>query len=628
MRALEKDRSRRYPTADALAEDLQRYLDDEPVEACPPSTRYRLVKFVRRHRGAVIAVALIVLALLAGMVATVVMLQRARHAEHTARAEADRAETLLEFTQGVLARANPYGIEPEYTLRQVLDDFDRDLSVELGAHDDLEGALRATIGRAYLALGLHDRAENNLARALDITEEADGEADIDELVERLAAFGQLQAARGAHDDALATFDRALELEELGSDRTSQTVELLTHRAIAQQRAGDTDGAVATAERALERADDEAMADALNTLGLTQWHASRYAEAEANLERSHELLVTRFGADHPRTIATLSHLGQIVTDSGDPARGEELLRRSLGLLREAHPGDHPKVAEVLTNLAGAVRDRGDAAGAEPYQREAVEMTRAVYGTEHAAYGKAIGNLAWIVQMRGDLETAEQLQQDSLAVLERALGGDHPDVATALNNLANTKVRRGQTDGVTELLERAQAIRRASLTSPHVQLAIGSLNLGYHRMALGELKAAEPLVREGLGELRGVYGPESRQVAEQEVRLGKLMRMLERFDEAEECVEASYRRLTEIAPTSPARMAAQGELAAIDEHRGAWADAEAHLLRAVEMSRDSRQPAFGLELIVPFYERWLAAEPSPARTELLEQRRAELAAVRAK
>src|SRR5436190_11163776 len=86
MKCLEKDRTRRYETANALATDLQNYLADEPVQACPPSQVYRLRKFVRRYRAAVLAAALVVLALAGGVAGATVGLVWARQAEADARA--------------------------------------------------------------------------------------------------------------------------------------------------------------------------------------------------------------------------------------------------------------------------------------------------------------------------------------------------------------------------------------------------------------------------------------------------------------------------------------------------------------------------------------------------------------
>src|SRR5262249_15462799 len=105
LKALEKDRARRYETANGFAMDVQRYLADEPVLACPPSVGYRLRKFVRRNRGPVLAASLLGLALLVGIVGSTWGLIRATDAEARARTEAGQKETALKDREAALVQA-------------------------------------------------------------------------------------------------------------------------------------------------------------------------------------------------------------------------------------------------------------------------------------------------------------------------------------------------------------------------------------------------------------------------------------------------------------------------------------------------------------------------------------------
>src|SRR5438132_4631785 len=97
MKCLEKDRNRRYETANGLALDIERYLRDEPVRACPPTLRYRLGKFLRKHRGLVAAVAVVLLVLLGGIATTTTAYLQAREAERQARESEAEARGTLDF---------------------------------------------------------------------------------------------------------------------------------------------------------------------------------------------------------------------------------------------------------------------------------------------------------------------------------------------------------------------------------------------------------------------------------------------------------------------------------------------------------------------------------------------------
>src|SRR5262249_18525925 len=116
MRALEKDRSRRYETANGLARDVQRYLADEPVVACPPSGLYRFRKLVRRNKLAVGAAASIATALVLGMAATAWQAVRATRAEHDAEKARQTEAALRQTAQTEALRAEAAGMETRTTL--------------------------------------------------------------------------------------------------------------------------------------------------------------------------------------------------------------------------------------------------------------------------------------------------------------------------------------------------------------------------------------------------------------------------------------------------------------------------------------------------------------------------------
>src|SRR5207244_2468760 len=138
MKALEKDRNRRYETAGAFAVDVGRHLKDEAVEACPPSTGYRVRKFVRRHKGPVLATSLIVLCLIGGIIGTSWGMAWAIQAENATRAEgiekdkaakeakeqAAIATSIAGSLKQMLGSLDPDAAKgPDYTARQLLDDY-------------------------------------------------------------------------------------------------------------------------------------------------------------------------------------------------------------------------------------------------------------------------------------------------------------------------------------------------------------------------------------------------------------------------------------------------------------------------------------------------------------------------
>ena len=173
MKALEKDRSRRYETANGFAADIERYLSDEPVLACPPSAAYRLRKFARRNKGPVVAVSLVLLALVGGIVGTTWGLVRAEQAR---RAEAERAEGERQAKQEALAastgaKPKPRPSNPD-TLRSIWGLAES--LVQLDRSAEAVPVIDECLARGHGSL--HYTAENDECRMTDVEGNPNDEA--------------------------------------------------------------------------------------------------------------------------------------------------------------------------------------------------------------------------------------------------------------------------------------------------------------------------------------------------------------------------------------------------------------------------------------------------------------------
>ncbi len=184
MKALEKDRSQRYETASAFAADLRRFLNQEPIEARPPSTWYRLGKLARRHNLALTTAAVVVAAMVFGTAVSTWQAvrairaekqardqrDRARKAEAQARAEADKAQAINEFlTEDLLSQAEPAqnSVEDHVTVMEVLDRAAAKVGDRFAAQPEVAEALRWTIARTYHGLGSWEQAEQQWRAALE-----------------------------------------------------------------------------------------------------------------------------------------------------------------------------------------------------------------------------------------------------------------------------------------------------------------------------------------------------------------------------------------------------------------------------------------------------------------------------
>jgi hypothetical protein len=212
LKAIEKDRSRRYDTVNTLAGDLQRYLGNEPVVARPPSTSYRMQKFVIRHRFGVAAAAAM-LVLIVGS-AGVIVVQAARVATERDRAtlEGAKATSINEFLQEMLASADPWGKGTSGpTVVDALKAAEQRIDTSLASQPEVATAVRITIGKAYSGLGEFAQAEPLLTAALEARRARGSPAR--EVAEVLRDLGRMFQTAGKLDDAARIQREALALLE-------------------------------------------------------------------------------------------------------------------------------------------------------------------------------------------------------------------------------------------------------------------------------------------------------------------------------------------------------------------------------------------------------------------------------
>jgi non-specific serine/threonine protein kinase/serine/threonine-protein kinase len=216
MKALEKDRNRRYGSPAELVADVQRHLADEPVQAGPPSAVYRARKFVRRHRLGVAVAATALVALLATTVGTSYGLFRALAAEREARENAETAERVSDFLVGLFEVTDPNVRQGrELTAREVFDAGAEKVESELADEPLVHARMLRTFGAVYLNLGLMEEAERNLREAIEIERGMSAKRAEARTAEVLA---HTLFQRGNEDEAARIAQRAIDLwSELGTE---------------------------------------------------------------------------------------------------------------------------------------------------------------------------------------------------------------------------------------------------------------------------------------------------------------------------------------------------------------------------------------------------------------------------
>jgi len=403
MKAMEKDRTRRYATAKDLADDIERHLSHEPVLAGPPSVVYRTSKFIRRHRVGVLASTIVFLAVVIGFAfATTGLIEarRARASEHgqralaesnaeAARDEALKAATISRFLEEMLRSVDPSQMQGRaVTVRFVLDEATRKIGDgALAAQPEVEAAVRITLGETYEALGLYTAAEEHLRAAHSMWQQLHGDDHPDTL-------------RASH--ALAELFRI-------EGKFSQAEALLRATAEAQcQVLGE------------EHPDTLAT---MNELALALCGPGRFTEAEGIHRRTLEIRRRVLGEQHIDTVRSMEHLGSVCRAVGKFAEAGTLLRRALELSQHVFGPEHPCTAEVLNNLGMLLEDQREYEQAETLYRQTYEIDRRVLGPDHPRTLIPMNNLLRVLHVQAKTDETRPLVEERIAGLRR--GTERPD-----------------------------------------------------------------------------------------------------------------------------------------------------------------------------------------------------------
>jgi serine/threonine protein kinase len=434
MKAIEKDRNRRYETANGFAMDVQRYLANEPVLACPPSATYRLKKFVRRNLGPVLAGAALLLALVAGIVGTTWGLLRANRAR---LAEAQReAETraVLDFVENkILAAARPKeqegGLGPKATLREAVEAALPFVETSFTEQPLIEGRLRTTLGTSLGYLGDWDKAAEQFQKAHTLRSQHLGRDHLDTLAST-NHLARCYLYLGRYADALPLHEETLALRKvkLGPDHPDTLMSMNN---------------VAETYRLLGRS-----ADALKL------HEETLALRKATL-----------GRDHLHTLMSLHNVGVSYSALGQHRDAAKSHEEALAVAKATLSPGHPDTLRIMMCLGIDYENLGRYADALTVQEETLALRKAKLGPVHPDTLLSMHNVAVCYRDLDRYAEALKLDEETLALCKAKLGPDHPDTLNSMVNLALDYAHLSRYTDALKLHEEALRLRTAKLGPNH-------------------------------------------------------------------------------------------------------------------------------------------------------------------
>jgi len=651
MKALEKDRNRRYETANGFALDVQHFLAGEPVLAVPPSAGYRLRKFVRKHRAALTTAAVIAVLLVAGIVGTTVgLLEALAQMEHAraetsakllaegeareaekARADGERkakeemkrdrdakeealrkeekerkyAQAIADFVQNdFLALTSVegqyrFGGDPEWsldkdtTLRQLLDRAAAKLEQRRDLDPRIEADLCWMVGVNYRGVGEARLAIPVLERAVALRKQAFG-VDHRETLTAQNSLAVAYEAAGKFRLALPLYEETLELQKsnLGAD-DPETLTSMNNLAECYKAVGNLDLALPLFEETLKLKQAKLGADHLSTLNSMNNLATAY-QAVGNLDLALPLLEEtlklrkgRLGADHPDTLRSMNNLAMGYKAVGKLDLALPLLEETLKLRKGRLGADHPDTLRSMNNLAQVYAAVGKLELAMPLLEESLRLTKSKQGADHPDTVNCMNSLAGGYLQASKPDLALPLYEETFKLRKARHGADHPLTLGSMNNLAECYRVAGKLDLALPLLEESLKLTKNKQGADHPDTLTRMNNLAYGYQDAGKLDLALPLFQ---GAAAGV---EKRRFQHEYAGtiVGNLIRCydrLKRFDEADVWRRKWVAFVKECAGAESLPYADQ--LAFLGFHflqRKKWSDAETVLRESLAI-REKKQP----------------------------------------
>ncbi len=519
LKCLDKDRERRYPSASALADDLRRFLQDEPVLATPPTAMYRLAKFVRRRRGSVAAGVAIVVVLLAGLAGTSFGLRSAVQARSLAEERAGQLQAALDR-----AEAAETGLKQRATELERVVEFQ---SSQLGRIDPMRMGLYLRSDLLQEARAASDRAGGSAVAA---------DERLSGLEEALKGVNFTNVAiqglkRGFFDKTLEAVRKDFAEVPLVRARLLHAIGvMLRSLGLLQDAAGPLNEALQIRREWLGEHDVETL-QTLSQVGVVDEMLGRYDEAEEIYDTVNEWMHRLEGEDHPESIAALSNVGSLLLVRGRYREAEPILRETLQRRTRVLGPEHPDTLVSLTNLAMDLDSLNQADEAETLYRQSLELRRKVLGDDHPDTLICVNNFAFMLVNQKRYDEALPLYRDVLEIRRRALGDRHPETLTSLGNLGFLLSQMDQLDEAERCQREVLESSRRLLGDRHLDTLYSVNNLAALLRKRRNFDESERLYREVVDGMSATLGSGRWETGNAHMGLGELLLDRARFGEAE-------------------------------------------------------------------------------------------------
>jgi tetratricopeptide (TPR) repeat protein len=497
MKALEKDRARRYETAYGLSLDVKRLLENEAVSARPPSRLYKFQKAVQRNRLLSVGIGILATLLVAGLIVVSASLSQERQSRREAKQVKQFLEEMLQGVGPDVALGRDTAI-----LREILDQAAARVGKELTNQSAVEAELRGVIGTLYFRTGQFHQAEEMQRAALAIrrnrfgSESPETAASLNELGLTLVASGKLSEAEQVNREALdirrrrfgnENADVATSEDHLAHVYT-QNGKLAEAEALARE-------SLATRQN-LSGNDSLEAAESLRTLAVIMGDKQQWAKAETMMRKVLELRRKKLGPEHPWVASALNDVAWAAGGNGKQKEAEALEQEALTMRQKLLSPEHPDVAVSLYRVGDRMRQLGNLKEAYPVLNAALSIQRKVLGDNHPDTLYTLKSMGLLHEAEHQWPEAETVFREVLAAWRERAGNDDLETIYALRNLASVLGDQGKWPEAETLYREELAFwrKRGGDSDPEAPYTLHSL--GAAVSAQGKWPQAEKIYREEL------------------------------------------------------------------------------------------------------------------------------------
>jgi serine/threonine protein kinase/tetratricopeptide (TPR) repeat protein len=498
--AMRKEPDRRYPSVEALADDVNRHLLGQPVRARQGDWRYNTAKFMRRHLLAVGGVAAVFLGL--ALFAGVMLWQnhRIEMARDATAQERDRAQQVSAFLVDVFSQADPFNAQgKEATAKDLLDRGADKISGNLSLQPEVRAQLLESIGLAYRRQGFSERSIPLFEQALAIRRQ-EQPLDNSRIAVALANLAHALTDSGHLISAQAALEKAVALSQSsGESRDTETADILeqfgnfTLEAKSDpKRAAELFGKALNIYRSSPTTPSLQIAKTLNGLATTAVWSDDFVLAEHYQREALEIFQNTVSRNYPDNAIALATLGYILTQREKYAEAEQVLNEALQIERIVFGADNQRVAAIEGNLGNLYDREGDVPRAIATNQIALKITRDRLGANFYMVGYYLDALAILYLKADDLPTAEADAREALAVYARSLPARHLYVASARQTLGEILLRRGALDAAETELRAAWDINVGLAGPENWRTARSEASLGWTLIQRDKASEGEPML----------------------------------------------------------------------------------------------------------------------------------------